>query len=581
MFTIIIPVRGGSTRCPNKNNRKFGDTSLLKKKIEELSPLLSMNVNIKEIIVSTEDTEMLNTVKKYNENNNKIRGIERNPWYSRSETTPNEIFYYLSTLINTKYMIYCHCVSPFSSVNLDNIIEMIKITKEKIETENYSSIVSAYSIKKHLWNNKMKPINFDLQNMKKTQDLDDIFIPSYSFNIIPTIFVRNNHNIFGNTPYFFKFNEIESIDIDTPFEFKLSELLYNNNINTLDDINLTENNNYNLLDCTIRDGGYTNNWNFSLEEVMNIYKSVSDANYEYCEIGFRTNKNIIKGKGDWYYTTEDMLNNIKYNGCKIAVLTKMNEVDVEKDFLHDANKSKIDLIRVYIPRLNEDKKFKYSNKILKNNNNFIKKLINYGYNISINFGNTCQITDDECKNIFNIFKETFKNKKIKFIYLVDTYGVFNDKLILQKYNMIMKYIKKYNYNHIQIGGHFHNNKLDSVNKCITGIECGINLIDTCINSLGRGAGNVNSLDLLMELNDTKFNINPILTCTTDFDYKVNYNKLYYLTAKLNIHPNYVIDIIKNNINIENGYKILYKISNFNKCNNINYYSTQIFNNFYK
>lgn len=45
-----------------------------------------------------------------------------------------------------------------------------------------------------------------------------------------------------------------------------------------------------LLDCTIRDGGYVNNWEFSDIEVKECYKSVSQAGFNYFEIGFRTNK---------------------------------------------------------------------------------------------------------------------------------------------------------------------------------------------------------------------------------------------------------------------------------------------------
>ena len=35
-ITAIIPVRKGSTRCKNKNIRSFGNTNLLKLKIETL-----------------------------------------------------------------------------------------------------------------------------------------------------------------------------------------------------------------------------------------------------------------------------------------------------------------------------------------------------------------------------------------------------------------------------------------------------------------------------------------------------------------------------------------------------------------
>ena len=45
------------------------------------------------------------------------------------------------------------------------------------------------------------------------------------------------------------------------------------------------------LDCTLRDGGYYNNWDFK-DSLINKYLKVIDSlNIDYCEIGFRFLKN--------------------------------------------------------------------------------------------------------------------------------------------------------------------------------------------------------------------------------------------------------------------------------------------------
>tara|TARA_B110000037_G_C17125658_1_gene507942 strand:- start:3064 stop:3228 length:165 start_codon:yes stop_codon:yes gene_type:complete len=52
-----------------------------------------------------------------------------------------------------------------------------------------------------------------------------------------------------------------------------------------------------LMDCTIRDGGYVNNWEFTDEEVKELYKACSLEGFNYFEIGFRTRiDNNGKGK---------------------------------------------------------------------------------------------------------------------------------------------------------------------------------------------------------------------------------------------------------------------------------------------
>ena len=45
--------------------------------------------------------------------------------------------------------------------------------------------------------------------------------------------------------------------------------------------------NFKLLDCTLRDGGYYNNWNFSEKIIKKYLKSIETTGIEYVEIGFR------------------------------------------------------------------------------------------------------------------------------------------------------------------------------------------------------------------------------------------------------------------------------------------------------
>jgi len=47
-----------------------------------------------------------------------------------------------------------------------------------------------------------------------------------------------------------------------------------------------------LLDCTLRDGGYVNDWKFTDEQVRNCYITCSKSNIDYMEIGFRNIKNV-------------------------------------------------------------------------------------------------------------------------------------------------------------------------------------------------------------------------------------------------------------------------------------------------
>ncbi len=42
----------------------------------------------------------------------------------------------------------------------------------------------------------------------------------------------------------------------------------------------------NLLDCTLRDGGYLNDWEFGHDNIVNIFERLVSANVDIIEIGF-------------------------------------------------------------------------------------------------------------------------------------------------------------------------------------------------------------------------------------------------------------------------------------------------------
>ena len=44
-----------------------------------------------------------------------------------------------------------------------------------------------------------------------------------------------------------------------------------------------------ILDCTLRDGGYINNWEFGDKNIIKVIKSLVNSNIEIVECGFLSN----------------------------------------------------------------------------------------------------------------------------------------------------------------------------------------------------------------------------------------------------------------------------------------------------
>jgi len=567
-ITAVIPVRSGSTRCKNKNIRDFGDTNLLKKKIE----ILKQVDEIDEILVSSNCDEMLKIASDLGVSTHK-----RAEKYCTSECSGKDVFFELANNIKNEIMLYTHCVAPFITIDYYKKC----IYEWKTNNDSNTSINTVNNLQHFLWYNS-KPINYDYYNAPPSQTLPIYHVPNFGINIIKTKDVLKYKNIIGKNPKFLTSSSISGTDIDHPHEFVISELLYNHNIECDEDaVNLLKRRdcfeNIEMLDCTIRDGGYLNNWEFTEEEVLECYKSVSNAGYKYFEIGFKSNEHLSKGKGKWYYSKEEDILNIKskcLNGCKIAVLVKMGDFD-ESDF-PEKKMSNIDLIRVLMERsfvsLDDGNVF-YSESDVKKAVLTINNLIKKGYEVTFNIGCADIISDNEidfiCKHVCDV--------NLKALYLADTYGSFNEKNIPIVFNKFQKALNKYNpENRIVFGFHIHNNNEDALLKYKNAKYYGVGMIDSCICGLGRGAGNLQTEQILIDKNFDKkilwdvLSIGSKLCKYNDFLNEKGYfnNWFYALSGVFSLHPDYIKELIDNNeITFKDKYNIIFKLIAFSKENN--------------
>ena len=103
-----------------------------------------------------------------------------------------------------------------------------------------------------------------------------------------------------------------------------------------------------LLDCTIRDGGFENNFNFTEEEVKNTLKASSDIGYNYFEIGYLTDPKILTEKdGLWRNVPFNLITKIKQEvnpKCKLSVMVDCWRYNIND--LIPSDQTDIDLIRV-------------------------------------------------------------------------------------------------------------------------------------------------------------------------------------------------------------------------------------------
>tara|TARA_Y100001933_G_C19012327_1_gene569496 strand:- start:4825 stop:6600 length:1776 start_codon:yes stop_codon:yes gene_type:complete len=578
-ITAVIPVKKTSTRCSNKNIRDFGDTNLLTLKIKTLKGVSGIH----QIIVTSDSDEMLAIARKL-----KVTPHKRDPKFCTNEN-PGDFFKHLAEIIETDVLMHTPCTTPFISVEDYN--EAISLYLNNCD--KYDSVNCTTKLQEFLWDDK-KPMNYDFENPVPSQELPSYDILNFGFNIISKKLVLQNKNVVGKSPCFIHKDSVSGFDIDDQLDFTTAEMLHCHSILTESDIadvynRKTDINDVKLVDCTIRDGGYLNNWKFNLTQVRECYRAVSNAGYDYFEIGFRANPTYIKNKGRWCYSSESDIQKVvdfHPTGCKIAVMAKLGTFQLS-DFGKKQN-SLIDMVRVLLARTTHTSTgmiSRYNESDVKEARAVCDKLTELGYEVCMNLGCGDLIDKEEVA----IICKHFHDSNISAMYLADTYGGFNSKSTASQLHMFYRELRKYN-SYLNFGFHGHANNEDSFQKTDMAIYHGCTFIDSCIGGMGRGAGNLKSELFLLEmikLNKRKLNeIFPLIRYYDKYimsksEYRLNlhrptYHPYYAISGVIGLHPNYILEILENpHSTLNEDFKLIRKLNQYTKKNNCRNYDKSL------
>lgn len=209
--TAVIPIRVGSERVKNKNLKKFGDTSLLELKIDNLLQVK----RIDEIIVNTDSQTAIEIAIS--------KGVsyhKREEYYASSACANSEFLEHLGLVTNTDIFAYCPCTTPFILPStIQNAIE------EFLKSNSYDSLATVSKIKEFLWLGD-NPINYERDKQPNSQNLPDINALNFGLNLISRESLIKFKNIVGLNPLFKITDEVEGLDIDTPLDFFIAEQIY-------------------------------------------------------------------------------------------------------------------------------------------------------------------------------------------------------------------------------------------------------------------------------------------------------------------------------------------------------------------
>jgi len=210
----LVPVREGSRRVKDKNFRPFVDgKSLLELKIEQLKSTGCFS----RIYISSDSQK----AKKIAQDNG-VEFLLRDSRFCQTATRWHEVVEHIvGTVPGNPLITWTLTTAP----NFTNYAKAIE-TFWQVESE-YDSLVGVRVSKEYLLNSKGRPINWGFGHwFLYSDELDPNYIITGSIYL-----ARKSDQLkwkfwIGARPYLFEVSKFESVDVDTPQDFKFGQMVY-------------------------------------------------------------------------------------------------------------------------------------------------------------------------------------------------------------------------------------------------------------------------------------------------------------------------------------------------------------------
>lgn len=201
----LIPIKLNSQRLPYKNILPLAGHPLC----WHICNTLNHVIGVDEVYVYCSDE----TITKYIPPN--IRFLKRDKKLDGNFIKGAEIYQSFINEVDADVYILAHTTSPFIKK------ESIENALTNVLNGSYDSAFSAERIQTFAWY-QGKPVNYDLNDVPRTQDMEPIWVETSGFFIFKKDIFTENHRRIGFTPYIQEVSGIEAIDIDEKQDYDLA-----------------------------------------------------------------------------------------------------------------------------------------------------------------------------------------------------------------------------------------------------------------------------------------------------------------------------------------------------------------------
>lgn len=148
-----------------------------------------------------------------------MKYLKRDKKYDTPEADVIDMMRVFSEKVPADIYVQAHATTPFlKSESIDNALN-------QMISNDYDSAFAVKILQDFIWKNN-EPINYDLNKIPRTQDMEPFFVETTGLYIYKNDIIKKLRRRIGNKPYLQEVTEIEALDIDTPIDFEIVDAVY-------------------------------------------------------------------------------------------------------------------------------------------------------------------------------------------------------------------------------------------------------------------------------------------------------------------------------------------------------------------
>ncbi|MBT5188174.1 MAG: 3-deoxy-manno-octulosonate cytidylyltransferase [Kordiimonadaceae bacterium] len=289
---------------------------------------------------------------------------------------------------------------------------------------------------------------------------------------------------------------------------------------------------FKLLDCTLRDGGYWTEWEFSREMVRDTVKSLIGSGIDVVELGY---KSPLKG-GKWRKTNDGFVSSVVGDLCENVELSFMLDL---KEF-SDADGNVVESRVLECVRYSSESPFSICRIAIKPSPSEAKRAAAL-VEIIRKLGYKCMVNIMQChllahnRDLRDSIVSSLQVLDIEALYFADSFGSCLPEMVETLVESVTE---------CSVGAHFHDNMGLAFANSLAAINSGCKYVDSTVTGMGRGVGNTKTEQMLTlcefqyEGSGRHNGLQGVISKHFS-NGKWGYSESYLISGAMKIHPTYV------------------------------------------